>query len=601
MHWFSTYLLALLVSVGLAGEKTHMKFHEVATYFSQLEQVSSRLEMTRILAELLKKASSSDARIICNLSLGQLHAVFLGTQFNMAEKSVAKAIADLLGKTDKEILEQAKQVGDLALVIPLEAWQAQKSLTVQEVYDALCAIEQLGGTGSQEEKVNALTALLQDVDPLSSRFIVRIIIGKLRLGFSDMTIVDALSWMQAGDKSLRSIIENAYNVCADIGFIASELKERGVEAIEHITPHVGVPILPAAAERAPTAKDIFERLGVCIAQPKLDGFRLQIHVDKRGDTPVIKFYSRNLQDMSAMFPDLTEVFEKIPVQTLICEGEAIVYDAVTHQFSKFQETVKRKRKHGIEQAMSDFPLQIFLFDILYLNGQQVMDQTHAQRRILLEKTFKGVDHLIHVIEEKPITSTQELEDYFNSVMSLGLEGLVVKRPDAIYQPGKRNFNWIKYKRTAQGHLEDTVDVTILGYYAGEGKRAAFGIGAFLVGVYDKENDRFETIAKVGTGLKDDDWKELKRKCDAIKILEQPKNVYCSKELFPDVWVNPEIICTVFADEITVSPLHTAGKTTNKLGYALRFPRFMGYRPDKSATEATSVIEIEHMYQDQFKK
>lgn len=578
-----------------------MKFNHVAQSFAAIQAVSGRLEMTRLLADLLKRASAHEASIICNISLGQLHPPYIGTKFNMAEKNVAKALALVLGSDEYFVEKEAKKAGDIGLAIPEGAWKAQEELTVLEVYRTLCAIEELSGLGSQEEKINALVALFKDVDPLSARYIVRVILGKLRLGFSDMTIVDALSWMVADDKSLRETIENAYNMCADIGLIAQQIKEDGIKKIEKIQPQVGIPILPAAAERLPTAKAIIEKIGPCVAQAKLDGFRLQIHIDKTKKTPVIHFFSRNLQDMSAMFPDLKAGFENLEIKTLICEGEAIVYDPNTGTFSKFQETVKRKRKHGIEEAIKDFPLQVFIFDIMYLNGKDLMDLTHEERRTILLDVFDVTNPLIHPIEEKFVRTATELEDYFNATVAAGLEGLVVKRPDSMYKPGKRNFNWIKLKRQEEGHLEDTIDCVILGYYAGEGKRVHFGVGAFLVGVYNKNDDRFETIAKIGTGLKDEDWKELKHKCDKLKVLQMPKNVVCVKELYPDVWVNPEIVCRIRADEITVSPLHSAARTASKQGYALRFPRFMGYRTDKSATEATTITEIEHLYNDQFKK
>ena len=576
-----------------------MKFNIVADYFDQIEKVTGRLEMTRLLAELLKKASAQEAEIICNLSLGQLHAPYIGTKFNMAEKTVMKALADLLGMSEQTVAVHAKTLGDLGLIIERDAWQSNEELTVVQVYKALCAIEETSGTGSQEEKINDLVSLLKQVDPLSARFIVRIIIGRLRLGFSDMTIVDALSWMEVGNKSLHAVIENAYNVCADIGLIAHDLKEYGITKIEKVVPQVGIPIIPAAAERLPTAAAIIEKIGPCVAQAKLDGFRLQIHVDKTKAEPVIHFYSRNLQDMSAMFPDVTDAFKNVDAKTLICEGEAIVYDPNTGGFSKFQETVKRKRKHGIEEAIKDFPLQVFIFDLMYYNGQDVMHLHQKERRKLLDDIFDIPHPLIHVIEEKFVTTGKELENYFYANIASGLEGLVVKRVDTPYTPGKRNFNWIKLKRQEEGHLEDTIDCVILGYYAGEGKRAQFGIGAFLVGLYNKKDDRFETIAKIGTGLKDEDWKDLKMRADRIKVLQQPKNVVCVKELYPDVWIDPQIVCRIRADEITISPLHTAARTESKQGYALRFPRFMGYRPDKSATEATTIIEIEHLFNDQF--
>lgn len=451
-----------------------MQFSEVSKAFSSIEATSGRTEMTKLLADLLKRSSASESAIICNISLGQLNAPHIGTQFNIAEKNMIKAIADLLDMPIAIITDQAKELGDLGLVIEKNSWDAHQALSITQVFQELVAIEQIQGTGSQEEKIILLSALLKKLDPISAKYVVRIVLGKLRLGFSDMTIIDALSWMETGDKSLRIVLEDAYNICADIGFIASTLKEGGMEAIEHMRIHVGIPIRPAAAERLPTAKDIIEKIGYCVAQPKLDGFRLQIHVDKTGPTPQVHFYSRNLQDMSFMFPDIKQAVEDLPVKELICEGEAIVFDANSGNFLPFQETVKRKRKHGIEQAMTDLPLKVFVFDLLYLDGKEYMSTTHQERRKTLLAAFKGFkDETIQVIEEKVMHTAKELEDYFIQNISAGLEGLVVKKEDSIYQPGKRNFNWIKLKRQEAGQLEDTIDCVVLGYYAGEGKRSPF--------------------------------------------------------------------------------------------------------------------------------
>jgi DNA ligase-1 len=579
-----------------------MDFSYVSTVFSQIEATSGRIEMTQLLAALLKKATAKEAAIICNISLGQLNPPYVGTQFNIAEKNMIKVIAELVDIPAATIAEQAKELGDLGLVIQQDSWDTHQALSVTQVLKELTALEAIEGTGSQEEKITLLAALLKKLDPTSAKFVVRIVLGKLRLGFSDMTIIDALSWMEVGDKSIRTVLEDAYNICADIGMIAQTLKEGGVQAIEHMCIHVGIPIRPAAAERLPTAKDIIQKIGHCIAQPKLDGFRLQIHLDKTGSVPKVHFYSRNLQDMSFMFPDVKEAVEKLPVKELICEGEAIVLDPNTGNFLPFQETVKRKRKHGIEQAMNDLPLRVFIFDLLYLDGKEYMTKTHEERRAQLQKLLtKKHDSTIQIIEEKEINTAQELENYFLQNISAGLEGLVVKKIDSVYQPGKRNFNWIKLKRQETGHLDDTLDCVVLGYYAGEGKRASFGIGAFLVGIYNKSQDRFETVAKIGTGLKDLDWVEMKSKIDALKVAQKPKNVSCPKDLEPDVWCAPEMIVLIRADEITMSPVHTAGKTEDHLGYALRFPRFMGYRPDKSAKETTTLSELKHLFDHQFGK
>lgn len=556
--------------------------------------------MTRLLADLLKQATPSESAIICYISLGRLHPQYIGTQFNIAEKNIVKVVADLLNESQHEITATLKKIGDIGLIVEAGRWCHKEELTVHQVYNALKHIEAISGTGSQEEKLITLRNLFKQLDPLSAKYVARVVVGKLRLGFSDMTIVDALSWMEVGNKSLRPIIESAYNICADIGLIASLLKEEGIEALEKMEIHIGVPIRPAAAERMPTAKAIINKIGSCIAQPKLDGFRLQIHIDKTKKKPHIEFFSRNLQDMTQMFPDLVKALEKLNVKTMICEGEAIAYDPNTGSFLPFQETVKRKRKHGIEEATEELPLRVFIFDLLYLNGHDLLNETHEQRREKLLKLFKGFKgDIVQVIEEKKINTAKELEDYFTQNIASGLEGLVVKRFDSVYQPGKRNFNWIKLKRQEEGQLEDTIDCVILGYYAGHGRRAGFGIGAFLVGVLNKKKDCFETIAKIGTGLKDKGWKELKQKCDALKTAKRPAYVDCAKELYPDVWVYPEIVCLVRADEITLSPVHTAGKTKDKLGYALRFPRFMGYRPDKSARQATTKKEIETLFKNQF--
>ncbi len=577
-----------------------MKFHVVSEIFQSIEQTSSRLEMTQLLADLFKKATPHEAEIISYLSLGELYPPYKNEQFNIAEKLMLPIVARLMGKSESVVKTAVKKAGDLGAVVADGSWlQSSTDLTVTKVYSKLCAIEKIEGTGSQEDKADALFELLGDLDALSAKYVVRIVLGKLRLGFSDMTVIDALSWMEVGDKSLRKEIEHAYNISVDIGLIAKTIKEGGIQVIEKMKISIGIPIRPAAAERLPTAKDIVDKLGPCVAQPKLDGFRLQIHLDKTGAKPKVYFFSRNLKDMSDMFPDLVTPIEELKVKTLICEGEAIGYDPNTDTFLPFQETVKRRRKHGIEAAATEFPLKLFLFDLLYLNGKPLLDEPHEERYEKMKKLVKiDPDNPLQFIQEKEIKTAKQLEDYFHEMIEEGLEGVVVKRMDAIYQPGKRNFNWIKLKRQDEGELEDTIDCVILGYYDGSGKRASFGIGAFLVGVFNKKNDQFETVAKVGTGLSDAKWKELRKKLDAVAVTNKPKDVVCAKDLYPDVWTAPEIMCVIRADEITRSPTHSAGKKDKDQGYALRFPRFMGYREDKSPEDATSVSELKDMFTHQ---
>lgn len=580
-----------------------MYFFQVANYFELINNHSSRIEITKLLSELFIKATDKEAYILSYLSLGLLRPPYKGTQFQVAEKNIIKALTQFLSLKTEDLLDNINKKGDIGLALLSYSWENKSELlTLEQVYDNLCHLEKISGEGSVQEKVNLLVNLLSSLDNLSASYVLRIIIGTLRLGFSDMTLIDAFSWSITGDKTLRPIIENAYNMCADIGLIAQLIKKGGIEGITHIEPEIGIPIRPAAAERLPNVASVIEKLGLCVAQPKLDGFRLQIHIDNRvKDDRKVWFFSRNLQDMSNMFPDLLLAFNNFEVETLIVEGEAIVYDEETGTFLPFQETVKRKRKHNIQEVSQSLPLKLFLFDILYINGESMLSSTHEQRRKKLTALVNkySLNSTILAIEEKYTPDVKSLENYFNEQISKGLEGLVVKKPNSIYQPGKRNFNWIKLKRHIQGHLDDTIDAVILGYYFGRGKRTTFGIGAFLVGLYNRLLDRFETVAKIGTGLKDADWIDIKKQCDSIAVVEKPHNIECAPELMPDVWVNPQIVVVILADEITKSPLHSAGKIEQMPGFALRFPRFMGYSIDKIATQATSILEIQELFKQQY--
>lgn len=574
-----------------------MTFFELITILQELESIASRNEMVKTIAHLFALVTPEEGRYVSYILLGELHPPFISTQFGIAEKMITTACCSFLEKNEDDFKKEVQKVGDIGTVMSQYSWHVRaEPLTITQVYDHLVTLEAISGLGAQAEKIASLLDLFAQITPLEAKYIVRIILGKLRLGFSDMTILDGLSWHLSGGKKLRYELEDAYNICTDIGMIVEICLRDGMNGIKKIHIQVGIPIRPAAAERLNTPEEIIEKIGPCVTQPKLDGFRLQVHLDKKTNT--IRFFSRHLTDMANMFPDLIPLIKTIEAQQLIVEGEAIGFNPETEEFLPFQETVKRRRKHGIAEAQSIYPLKLFLFDILFKDGVSYLAQPHKNRREILENLIKNPPSRSNllIIEERKTASAKELETYFLHVIEEGLEGLVVKRPDAIYQAGKRNFNWIKLKRSHKGsELADTIDVVIIGYYHGHGKRSRFGIGALLTAVYNHKKDVFETIAKIGTGLSDEQFIESKRKLDTKQIDAQPHNVICAKELIPDVWVYPEIVCEVYADEITRSPLHTAGKTATEYGYALRFPRFLKYREDKGAEETTTVEEIVQMY------
>ncbi len=575
-----------------------MTFEKLALVWQQLEQTNSRLEITQILADLLKKASEEDVGNVCYLSLGNLASEYQEIDFNLAEKMMMKVIAQASGQPVEIVRKKFKQVGDLGEVAESFAKQTNRfdlfkksELTVNQVHDRLLDVATQEGEGSVERKVGKMVALLEDLSsPQAVRYAVRIPIGKLRLGFSSLTILDALSWMLTGDKSKREEIEAAYNVKADVGEIAKLAKRGGLKTIQKARMSLGVPIKPALCQRIDTAKEIVEKMGQVAVEPKYDGQRLQIHWGLEGKDKV-RIFTRNLEGVTSMFPDLVQALGKeLKAKKAILDGEVIGYDRKKGKYLPFQETIKRKRKYGITQAIKDIPLQLVCFDLLYLNGKDLIQTDFDKRRKELEKILPKENKTIVVSPQILTDEPGKLISYHYQQINQGLEGIVVKKWRAPYDPGKRNFTWVKLKQEKGkkgGGLADTLDCLIMGYYRGKGRRAGFGIGGFLAGVRVK--DKYLTLSKIGTGLTDKQWRELKKRADQQKTTKKPKQYQVSKDLAPDVWCQPAIMAEIEADNITKSPLHSA-----KL--ALRFPRLKSFRDDKNPNQTTTIEEVKKLYE-----
>lgn len=609
--------------MGICATMVVMKFSKLAGFFSKIETTTSRNEITAILAELFKESSKDEIDKVCYLSLGRLAPFYEGIEFNLAEKMLIQVLSLAYNTDPDKVKKLNAEKGDLGEVVEELGSKLKvrvSKLSVVQVYDELRKVAEVSGAGSQERKIYGMAGLLKSLGPLSAKYIVRIPIKKLRLGFSDKTILDALSVVEVGDKSLRKDIERAYNVSADIGKIARLVKDKGVKGLQRIQIEVGVPIRMASAERLPTAGAILEKMdGRTAAEPKYDGFRVQIHLDKSRKLkerngseqlslmgkeiggPWVRIFSRNLEDTTAMFPDIVEAAQKLPAQKAILEGEAIAFNPETEEFEPFQETAKRKRKYGVKEKVSELPLKVFAFDLLYLNGKDLTHKPYEERRKVLEKLIGESKDTILIAEGQVFSDASELAKFFMEQIEHGLEGIMTKRLDGVYQAGVRNFNWVKLKRMEEGHLSDTIDCVVLGYYRGRGKRAQFGIGGFLAAVYDDKSDAFKTISRVGSGLTDEEWQDMRQRIDGLKTREKPKNVEVEKKLDPDVWAEPSIVVAIRADEITLSPMHTAGKKGDEPGFALRFPRLMAFRDDKRSEQATTVSEVEKLFEQQRKR
>lgn len=572
-----------------------MKFLELASYFERLEATTKRNEMVVILAELFKSLSPEEVSKVSYLCQERLVPNYEKIEFGMSEKLVAKSLAKAINKDADEVWSLYKETGDLGILAQEHVSSEGNMLEILEVYNRLLNIATITGKGSVEKKTDELANLFSLVSGKEAKYISRIVLGRLRLGIGDPTILDAFSYAYSGDKSLRPIIERAYNLCSDLGLVGYVLFKEGLEALKDFKVQVGKPIRMALAERLPTAEEIINKIGKCAVEPKFDGFRCQIHKDGNN----IRIFSRNLEDNTEMFPDLVDGARKqINSEKAIIEGEALAFNEEAQEFYPFQVTVQRKRKYQIESMMADLPLKLFAFDLLYVDGEDYTSRPYIERKERL-KSLILPGNVIMIADFIVTDNPKELNVFFENAIGSGLEGIVAKRLDAPYQAGARNFNWIKLKRSYKGELTDTVDLVILGYYVGRGARAKFGIGSLLAGVYDPDTDTFKTIAKIGSGLTEEEWVKMKNLLDDIRVETRPSRVVSTLE--PDVWVEPRYVIEVRADEITRSPVHTAGKDGDELGYALRFPRVERFiRTDRIPEDATTVKEILEMYNMQKK-
>ncbi len=571
-----------------------MTFAELSGYLDRLESTSSRNELVKTLAELYAKSSPDEIQPLSYLIQGRLVPFFEPIEIGLGDKLVIAAIAQAFETPADEVTKLFDRLGDLGMVAAtLSAHGSKTELPVIAVHAKLLEIALASGAGSVEKKRSLFAALLQQVDPVSAKHLVRIALGRLRLGIGDPTVLDALSFAKKGDKSLRPVLEGAYNRVSDLGLIARTFWSGGETAVDALKITVGRPIRSQLAERLPNPEAVIKKLGLVAVQPKYDGIRVQIH--KKGST--VRVFSRNLEDYTLMFSELTAAAQALMDETLILDGEAIAYSKELEEYLPFQLTASRRRQHGIEQAAKDLPLVAFVFDILYRNGRDLTELPYEERLALVDEVIAGSAVLLPA----PIIKTDSVEVLTKTLLdniSQGLEGVVVKRPDSKYQAGARNFNWVKLKRHTSGELNDTVDLVLLGYYFGKGKRAEFGVGALLAGVYDAEKDRFATITKLGTGLSDAEWRQIHERADKLQLDHRPARV--DSILTPDVWLEPEVVVEVMADEITPSPRHTAGKAgEDEPGFALRFPRVVSFRgADKRPEDATTVKEIAQLFRQQ---
>ncbi|MEM0150858.1 MAG: ATP-dependent DNA ligase [Thermoplasmata archaeon] len=589
-----------------------MEYKVLAETYQKIEETSKRLEMTDYLVDLLKKTDKNVLDKVIYLTQGRIYPDYVGIELGMADKMAIKAISLAYGTRTEKVEEKYQKLGDLGLTAEEFAKnKLQKtlftfddkggSLTIEKVFENFRKIAEATGERSQDKKINILEELLNLAEPLEARYIVRTISGKLRLGIADATILDAMAIAFSESKENRDEIERAYNIHPDLAFIALKLVNEGIEGVRNIKVTPGVPVRSMLAERLPTLDEILDKMGgKCAFEYKYDGLRIQSHY-----TSGLKLiFSRRLENLTSQFPDIIEnLKDALGNNEVILDGEGVPVNVETGELLPFQAVSHRRgRKYDVEKAIEEYPVVLFLFDILYLNGEDLTLRPYPKRREILESIVKETDK-IKLATRIVSSDKQEISRFFEKAIESGCEGLVAKSisDESIYRAGAREFLWIKFKRDYQMELSDTVDLVVVGAFAGHGLRTGT-YGALLMAAYDDEKDAFVTVCKLGSGFTEDHLKQLPRILDPYKINHKHPRVISNIDA--DFWFSPYIVLELIGAELTLSPSHTCcmDVVEKGSGISIRFPRFTGrFRTDKKPDEATTAKEILELYRSQKKK
>jgi len=579
-----------------------MEYRILAQFYERIEKTTSRIEMVSSLVELFKKTPKELIDKVVYLSIGKIAPEYTGLDYNFGEKLAIRALSRVLKIPASEIERRVRQEGDLGeagkKLYEELGFKPEGALTVEEVYNGLLNIAKAVGIGSQERKISIFSSLLKKATPLEAKYLLRTITERLRLGIGDNTILEALSIAFTGSSVNREIVERAYNLTSDLGYVAKILAEKGLEGVKQVKIQVGRPVRPMLAERMNSPVLILRKLGgKCGAEYKYDGERVQAH--RKGDE--FYLFSRRLENITHQYPDLIEFLKEAIPHDFIVELEAVVIDPVSGELRPFQELMHRKVKYVTKYHITKYPVAGFLFDIIYLDGEDLTLKPYPERRAILEKVVKRTDR-IDLVPRKIVDNVEDLENFFYQAIEEGCEGLVCKSlaPDSIYQAGKRGFLWIKYKRDYKSVLADTLDLVVVGGFYGKGQRKGT-FGSLLMAGYDPESDTFKTVTKVGTGFTEDDFKKLEEILLPRKLDHRHPRV--NSILEADMWFEPYLVLEITGAELTLSPVHTCGwgKVSPNRGIGLRFPRFTGrYRFDKRPEDATTEQEIIEMYKMQRK-
>ena len=580
-----------------------MDFSIVAEIFEKMENTTKRIELTNILVELLKKTPKKIIPNAVYLLQGIIRPNFEGVELGIAEKLAIRAISKSSGLSIKKIEDDYRKVGDLGLTasnilkLKTQTTFTAEKITLERVYETLFKIAKLEGKGSQDLKMKHISSLLNDATPLEAKFVLKILLGTLRLGVAENTVMDALAIAFTGKKENKERIENAYNVSSDLGKVSQMVATNGIDGIKKFKISLFSPIRPMLADRVKSEKEAIKKMPELFsAEYKLDGERVQIH--KQANKIIL--FSRRLENITQYYPDIVEnIGKSLNVHEGVFEAEIVPINENTGEFLPFQELMHRRRKYKLEQAVSQYPITVNFFDVLYFDNKDCLNLEYSERRKILEKLVNE-DNFSKLVPMLFVKNENEIEDFLENSINAGCEGLMLKAPSAPYRAGMRGSNWLKLKREYRNELGDSLDLIVIGAYFGRGRRTGL-YGTLLLATYNPEKDNFPSICKVGTGFTDESLDQLYQiLSNKVTLKKNPRIV---SEMEADIWFEPELVLEIVASEITLSPIHKTGLDLirKSSGFALRFPKFTGkIRYEKAVEDASTAEEVLALYKRQSK-
>jgi len=582
-----------------------MEYSQLSDLYERLEATSKRLEKTKILSDFLTGCTPKEVDKILLLAQGLVFSKFDERKIGIASKLIIKALSIATGISTDDIEKSWKKTGDLGLTTEdlikkkKQHTLFSQSLTVDKVFNNIQKLATFEGTGSTDTKLKTIAELLTSAKPKEARYIVRTLLEDLRVGLGEGTLRDAIAIayyerhggkvnLESKDPSfgggseltkIRDSIQEAYDVTNDYALVAQMIMDEDIDKLAKLELDTQKPVKVMLAQKAKNIEEAFETVGrPAILEYKYDGFRMII--GKHGDK--VSIHTRRLENVSAQFPEVVKLIkENVKADSCIIDGEAVGYDPKTKKYVPFQNISQRiKRKYDIEAIAKDIPVELNLFDIVFLNGKSLIKTPFIERRKILEKIVKEKEYRIRLAQQTKTDKDSEAEKFYQKSLNAGNEGVMFKNMNAPYKPGSRVGTWIKLKP-----IMETLDLVIIAAEWGEGKRAGW-LTSFTLAVLDQDNDEFLEIGKFGTGIKEKE--EEGTSFEQLTELLKPSII---SEKGRDVRIKPNIIVEIKFEEIQKSPSYSSG-------YALRFPRLVRVREDRGPDEASTLDQVEKMYKEQ---